>query len=148
METHGGIREGAGRPKGAETQATKEKRDLRKEFNTWVGENFHAMLEAKKNLALGVFIEVQDEDGNAHIYQKPPDERALAYCFDQAMGKATQPIKHEGAIKSDGTLSVQMQQNIGRLTTKPNVPDTDTKDDVGETAPQPGGEPVIATNPQ
>jgi len=148
METHGGKREGAGRPPGAETEATKEKRNLRQEFNTWVGENFHAMLQAKKNLALGVYVEVPDKEGNVQIYQKPPDERALAYCLDQAMGKAKQTIEHEGAIKSDGTLSVQMQQNIGRLTTKPNDPASPTKDDVGEAQPQPGVESNTATDPK
>lgn len=126
--TWGGARPNAGRPKGSENEATKEKRIVEEQFKQRVLKASHQLINSQMNLAQGVqmlYCIEKDDDGKNKkprlvesqgeieaylegdydeakdyyfITTERPDNRALDSLFDRVFGKSVNNLD----LKSDG----------------------------------------------
>lgn len=119
--THGGKREGSGRPAGSKNKATKEKEAIEREFKRKIMRSVNRLFNAQMHLAEGTkylwridkdkdgnkkkpalvtspaeiesFLRDEvDEDSYYYISTGRPDNRAIDSMLDRLFGKAVQNI--------------------------------------------------------
>ncbi len=94
----GGPRAGAGRPRKAEKFArpiaAAEKR---------IADKLPHLVDKLLELVDGVTIESEDQHGETHIYQRPPDRQAAQYLLDRIIGKPKERLdlsaEHTGEVR-------------------------------------------------
>ncbi len=100
----GGVRPGAGRPKGSLNEETRIKNEMRKIWLVKLEERAGEIFNAHLDLALGVHMYVPLENGGVRTYRKPPNGLALEWLQEQIFGKAKQQLHVEGEIDMEGKL--------------------------------------------
>jgi hypothetical protein len=128
--SHGGKREGAGRPKGKVSKETQFKLQMQQQLIRKVKKEFTPLLEAMLELAKGHYVSVQTEKGETKIFKKPPNVEMIKYLTDQTIGKAKESLdintlgEHRHTV--EGNLNLQSEKtneiikalnNFGILTT-------------------------------
>ena len=64
---------------------------LRKAMAEKLGHNgAEELVDALYDLATGCRVLEYDEEGEAHVYSRKPDQKALTYLFDRFLGKPTE----------------------------------------------------------
>jgi hypothetical protein len=79
---HGGARKGAGRKPKAQLYARQIRRAEKR-----IADELPDLIDRLSELAAGVRVVKQAEDGEEKVYRKPPDLRALRYLIDRIMGR-------------------------------------------------------------
>lgn len=87
----GGTRPGAGRPRKAQKFETAINRAERQ-----IADRLPELIELQMELARGVLVEMQTEDGSK-VFKTPPDRAAGQYLINRIMGKPTErkEVAHE-----------------------------------------------------
>lgn len=82
-----------------------------------------ALLEA----GMGVLVQETDKDGQAKVYQRPPDVKALTYLFDRVAGKPVQQVEgdvdHHHTFSADDFIAAALRGGLrARVLEEPDVP--------------------------
>ncbi len=85
---------GGGRPKGTPNKGRAEFLEMIRNIG-----KPKELIAKMKELTLGVQCVKYDSDGEAKVYEKPPDAYAISYLLDQAYGKAKQSVEVEGRVE-------------------------------------------------
>lgn len=84
----GGKQPGAGRPKGSVSKSTALALAMREKLVERVNKEFKPLIDAKLDLALGYYEAFTNDQGDVvRAYRKPPDNMAIQYLLNQAIGK-------------------------------------------------------------
>ena len=59
------------------------------------------LIDKEFELAEGVSVQTEGEDGETHIYQRPPDRMAIEYLLNRIMGKPTERQEVSGSIQTE-----------------------------------------------
>lgn len=70
--------------------------------------SFPAIVDAMLDLALGVYVDEEREDGTIKRYRRAPDRRAAEYLINRIMGKPAERREVEGAIDIDQKIGVMV----------------------------------------
>jgi hypothetical protein len=85
MAQNGGARPGAGRkPKDEKFKQPIAKAEKK------IADKLPWLIDQMMELAEGVVVQEFDREGIPHVYQRPPDYKAIAYLADRIMGKPTE----------------------------------------------------------
>jgi len=79
----------SGNPAGRTPTAIKYERPIRRAEKQIV-DRLPWLIDKQFELAEGVTIQIEDDDGDRHIYQRPPDRQAIEYLLNRIMGKPTE----------------------------------------------------------
>ena len=80
-----------------------------------VHEESDEWIKSMRDLALGLYTEVRDEEGNVvSVYRKPPNHKAWVAVLDRAFGKPKQPVEFENPLEVD-ILSKRGQYLLNEL---------------------------------
>lgn len=85
---NGGKRKGAGRPKGTIAKSTATALEMRQRLVAEINKHLSPLIEAKLDLALGYYEAFTNAEGEVvRAYRKAPDNMAIQYLLNQAIGK-------------------------------------------------------------
>ncbi|MFH1766822.1 MAG: hypothetical protein ABH826_01880 [Patescibacteria group bacterium] len=89
--TRGGIRRGAGRPKGAVSEETRQRQEIKRRIVELTNERAEELFLAIMDLATGCYEESY-ENGIKKVYKRKPDSKSIQWLLEQTVGRASQKI--------------------------------------------------------
>jgi len=139
MAGKGGKREGAGRPK---SLATIRAQKFKERISEEIAQEAKEWIASIRDLALGHFVEVRDENGNVQrVYKKSPDARAWKIATERAFGKPVQPLASdpENPFEVSHVISAKAQHLLNELQ---NDEDNQPENMAGEAGASPEGREI------